>query len=297
LTFDWQSPARASGGERAIQLSNAGSLLRLGCAIACVAGIAACAQGEQSPGTEDLTYDGSAGAPMAGGSVVGISGALNNLAGSTARGGATGGAGRASGGSSNGGKSGGTGAGGKGGAAGAAGAGTAGSGTAGAGTGPQGCTHLQPGEAVGLSVQYSANAATASVPYIFFSVEVHSPDADSIPLSDFKLRYYFVNDLTNPMIDIYSPQIHHAQTTDNLSPGDVKTSFTPTYLEISFTSTAALLKTEYLSLQVHFSATPVVNHDQTNDYSWNSSTTPMPNCKIALFRGASNTLAWGTPEP
>ena len=280
-------------------------MLRLGCTIACIAciaGVAACAQGIQSEGFTD--GDGSAGALAAAGSVIATSGALNGGAGSSARGGATVGAGRANGGSSNGGSSnGGSSNGGKSGATGSAGkGGAAGSGTgggsAGAGTGPQGCSHPQPGEDLGLTVQSKSNAPDLSVPYVFFEVQIDSPEADSMPLSELTLRYYFVNDLTSPMIDIYSPQvIHTSSNTDNVSAGDVKTKFAPTYLEVSFSSTYALLKGEHLKFQAHFSSLPVANHDQSNDYSFNSASAFTPNCKLALFRGASNALAWGTPQP
>ena len=271
--------------------------MRLGCSITCIAGVAACAQGIQSEGFTD--GDGSAGALAAAGSMIATSGALNGGAGSPARGGATGGAGRANGGSSNGGSSNGgkgsaTGSAGKGGAAGSG----TGGGSAGAGTGPQGCSHPQPGEDLGLTVQSKSNAPEMSVPYVFFEVQIDSPEADSMPLSELTLRYYFVNDLASPMIDIYSPQVIHSNSnTDNVSAGDVKTKFAPTYLEISFSSTYALLKGEHLKFQAHFSSLPVANHDQSNDYSFNSASAFTPNCKLALFRGASNALAWGTPQP
>ncbi|MES1178599.1 MAG: hypothetical protein ABUL62_30030 [Myxococcales bacterium] len=41
----------------------------------------------------------------------------------------------------------------------------------------------------------------------------------------------------------------------------------------------------------------MANHDQSSDYSFSAASVFAPNSKIALFRGASNALAWGTPPP
>ena len=248
--------------------------------------MAACAQGVQSPGTEDLTNDnGGSGSVIAGSGSVALGGA-----GAPAQAGAS----ASKGGAPSGGDKGGApGAGGsKGGAGGAAGAGTAGSGTAGAGTGPSGCSHPQPGEG-GLVVQTKLEGATDS---IYFSAQIDNPDDRTANVSDLKLRYYLVTtDLGELSSDFYLKQIKTASVTKEID-GSPMVSFQSGYFEISFPGSSATFgKGESLVLKVHTHNGMYQTHDQTQDYSYNPSTALVPWCKVVLYdRGP---LAWGTAPP
>lgn len=260
--------------------------MRLGYVVGCLVGLVACAQGTQD--NEADLIGGAGASSFAGTSPVGMAGSNTNRAGSGSMGSAgssTGSAGR-----------GGSGAGGSGnaGAAGrAGGVGTSGAPGVGGGTGEQGCSHPQPGS-TGFTLSYQAKDAADSVPYIYFRVEIKNPD-DPVALTDLKMRYYFNNDLTSPMTDFYSPQVKHANgNTDNLGANDVTATYTPTYLEVGFTSAALLATGETLQFEVHMHSTPSPNpHSQTGDYSFKNQTAIAPWCNITLHQ--STALAWGTP--
>ena len=271
--------------------------MRLGCAVVSIAGIAACAQGIPSEG---LTDEGGASAAAGSGNAgpIGGGGAPGG-AGAPAQGGAIGGAGKggATGGGATGGggKGGATGSAGKGGTGGSSGGGTAGSGTAGAGTGPQGCSHPLFG-GTGITLSYMPKDAAASVPYVYFRIEIKNPD-DPILLSDLHIRYYMMNDLTAPTTDFYSPQVKHANgNTDNLGANDLTATYNPTYVEFSVSSAAMLLMGETFQFDAHLHSTPEpTNHAQGSDYSFTPATAVMPWCNITVFQATA--LAWGTPPP
>lgn len=263
--------------------------MRLGYVAGCLVGLVACAQGVQDNEADLIDTAGSS--SFAGTGQVGSAGSLNRAGtGSSVAGTGSGVAGSGSAGR------GGSGAGGAGsaGAAGkAGGVGTSGGPGVGGGTGEQGCSHPQPGS-TGFTLSYQAKDAADSVPYIYFRVEIKNPD-DPVALTDLKLRYYFNNDLTSPATDFYSPQVKHANgNTDNLGANDVTATFTPTYLEVGFTSAALLATGETLQFEVHMHATPSPTpHTQTGDYSFKNQTAIAPWCNITLHQ--STALAWGTP--
>ena len=265
--------------------------MRLGGYVVGIAGFVACAQGVQSPGMDSADDNGGSSSALAGS--VGLSGSFSasgsfsNVAGTSSHGGTTGASGAAStagkGGASHGGSAG-T----------AAGGSSAGGPSVGGGTGELGCSHPQPGD-TGLTLSYMTMAATMSVPYVYFKVDVVNPDDNAIALSDLKLRYYFANDLTAPHTDFYSPQIKHTNgNTENLGANDVTATYTPTYLEIGITSAGMLMNKEHLSMEVHMNSNPVQNHDQSADYSFSAAATALtPLCKITVYQGTA--LTWGTP--
>jgi hypothetical protein len=285
-------------------LSNALAFLRLSCG-ACLLGIVACAQGIQSPVTdEDLTDTGGSSGALSGSGATSVSssGALGT-SGSTSQGGAFGvsGSGSSSAGASPGGSStGGSSAGGTTSSqAGAGGTGTAGAGTAGSstslggGTGAQGCTFAQPGD-VGFALQYKWENATDS---IYFDVEIDNPNQRTVTIGDLKFRYYLVtSDLGTLTTDFYLKQIKRFNgTTQDLDVTPTAT-VTATYLEISFPGSASTLATtESLTIKVHAHNSNYTIHDETNDYSYSPSTTLIPWCKIVLYEQTA--IAWGTPPP
>jgi hypothetical protein len=249
----------------------------------------ACAQGVSSPGTEGLT-DSAGGSVSSAGTTTAGSDNSGDVAGSpsSSAGGATGSSGGP------GGDSAGTPSGGSTDAGGGP-SSTAGSSGATQGTGAQGCSHPQPGS-MGLVVQYKDNAADSSVPYIFFSIEIDNPDDNAVAISDLRFRYYFNNDLTTPVTDFYSPQTKDALgSTHNLDANALTATYTPTYLEVGFTTDAQLNTGESLMFQVHMHSDPNPgSHDQSTDYSYSPSTTLMPWCHVTVYQQTA--LAWGTPD-
>jgi hypothetical protein len=278
-------------------LSNALAFLRLSCG-ACLLGVMACAQGIQSPGTdEDLTdtSGGSSGALSESGATSLSSSGAVGASGSTSQGGAFGASGSGSisagtGGTGTAGSS----AGGARGGTGGAGTGTAGSSTSlGGGTGAQGCTFAQPGD-VGFALQYKWENATDS---IYFDVEIDNPNERTVTIGDLKFRYYLVtSDLGTLTTDFYLKQIKRFNgTTQDLDVTPTAT-VTAAYLEISFPGSASTLATtESLTIKVHAHNSDYKIHDETNDYSYSPSTTLIPWCKIVLYEQTA--IAWGTPPP
>jgi cellulose binding protein with CBM3 domain len=288
-------------------LSNARAFLRLSCG-ACLLGLLGCAQGVPSPGTEGLdatSGDGGSSGTLSASGSFGVSGTFG-AAGTVSQGGTVGvsgsgsgsaGAGAGAGHSGSGGSStaGGTGASGGTGSGGVAAGGTAGTGASvGGGTGTLGCTHLQPGGTLGVQVQYKAEDAAASVPYVYFDIEIDNLDDAAVALADLHFRYYFSNDLTNPATEFYAPQIKHLNgNTENLGANDLTATYTPTYVEVSFTSTLSLMKGENVSFKVHMHSDPSGTHSQASDYSFSAGGSLMPSCKEILYQQTA--LAWGTP--
>lgn len=275
---------------------------------ACLLSLLACAEGVQSPGLDELTSGsdpnsggagGSAGTPLstlAGNYNSGNAGATASVGGASAGGSTShvGGGGAGGHPSAAGGSAGASGSH-SGGASGAAGGGSAGmSSGAGGGTGALGCTHLQPGGVNGLQVKYKADDTGATVAYIYFDVEIDNLDDTPIILSDLKVRYYFTNDLSSPQTDFYAPQIKHANSVTEPLSGDPMATYTPSYLEVSFSSSQQLQKNESLAFQVHMHSSPSPGmHVQGSDYSFDSSGALAPSCKVVLYQQTA--LAWGTP--
>jgi hypothetical protein len=273
----------------------------------------ACAQGVPSLGVEDLNGEGESGAPgsIAAGGSFGVAGSVSSAGStSTSQGGTFGASGSANGsaghggsgasaGSSSGGSLGST----NGGAGGtstssagtSAGGSSAGSGSVGPGAGPLGCSYLQPGNTVGLQVQFKTEAGDASVPYIYFDIEVDNGDDTPVPVSDLRLRYYFSNDLVTPTTDFYAPLVKHVNgNTENIDATAFTASYTPNYVEITSTSSLQLMKGESLAYKVHMHSTPnPTNHVQASDYSFSNTTALAPTCKVVLYQQTA--LAWGTP--
>ena len=247
----------------------------------------ACAQGVSSPGTEGLTYDVGGAVSGAGASMVSGSSSTGDVGGTPGSSGApsSDGAGAPSGGSTS--MAGGT--------SGSAGSGGGTTQSMAGGTGAQGCSHPQPGS-MGLVVKYQDNAAVASVPYIFFGIEIDNPDDNAVAVSDLHFRYYFNNDLTTPVTDFYSPQTKDAKgITHNLDANALKATYMPNYLEVGFTTNAQLNTGESLMFQVHMHSDPNPGmHDQSTDYSYSPSTTLMPWCHVTVYQQTA--LAWGTPD-
>jgi hypothetical protein len=165
----------------------------------------------------------------------------------------------------------------------------------GGGSGTLGCTHLQPGGTLGLQVKYKTDAPAASVPYIYFDIEIDNLDDTPIALNELHYRYYFNNDLTSPVTEFYSPQIKLVSgTTMPLGGGDLTATYKPTYLEVSFTSTLSLNKNENVYFQVHMHSDPSPGaHTQASDYSFDAAAgTLAPSCKQVLYQQTA--LAWGT---
>jgi hypothetical protein len=255
----------------------------------------ACAQGVSSPGMENLTdtagsVSGAGTSTSAGNSTsVDVAGGPPTIAGGapgfSAGAPSSNGAGAPSGGGGSASTAGGTGS--------SAGSGGAAQSTGG-GTGAQGCSHPQPG-AMGLVVKYQDNAAVASVPYIFFGIEIDNPDDNAVALSDLHFRYYFNNDLTTPVTEFYSPQTKDAKgITHNLDANALKATYMPTYLEVGFTTDVQLNMGESLMFQVHMHSDPNPGmHDQSTDYSYSPSTTLTPWCHVTVYQQTA--LAWGTP--
>ena len=149
---------------------------------------------------------------------------------------------------------------------------------------------------MGPTVQFKSMAPDMSVPYIYFYIEIDNPDDNPLTLSDLHLRYYFDNDLTNPMTDFYSPQTKDAKgITHNLGSNDLKATYMPTYVEVGFTSAVQLNIGENVTFQVHMHSDPSGQHSQSGDYSYSPSTSLIPWCNVALFQQSA--LAWGTPPP
>jgi Cellulose binding domain len=166
--------------------------------------------------------------------------------------------------------------------------------SAGGGMGTLGCTHLQPGGTSGLQVQYKAEDAAGSVPYVYFDIEIDNLDDAAVALADLHLRYYFSNDLTNPTTEFYAPEIKHSNgNTDNLGANDMKATYAPTYVELTFTSALSLTRGENVSFKVHMHSDPSGTHSQASDYSFSAGSALMPSCKEILYQQTA--LAWGTP--
>jgi hypothetical protein len=284
-------------------LSNARASL---CLVSLLTLSVACAQGVPSPGIEDLNGEGDSGATgsIAAGGSFGVAGSVGSSGSTSASQAGTFGASGSTSGSAGSSASAGNSAGGSAGFAGGASAGaagtsasggSAGSSSVGPGAGPLGCTYLQPGNTVGFQVQYKADDAAASVPYIYFDIEVDNGDDTAVSLSDLRLRYYFSNDLVTPTTDFYSALVKHFNgNTENLGANDLSASYTPNYVEITSTSSLQLMKGESLQYKVHMHSTPnPTNHVQMSDYSFNPGATLMPTCKVVLYQQTA--LAWGTP--
>ena len=294
-------------------MSNARAFLRLAPQL-CLFTLVACAQGVPSPGIEDLsdgsggtsgdlsssgtssisgsvgTFGGGGGTSTSQGGTFGVAGTVGTgvagYSGSPA-GGATGTAGSSAGGVGSGGAS----------AGGAGGTGTAGASSVGGGTGTLGCTYLQPGDTGGLQVQYKPMDASASVSYIYFQVEIDNGYSNPVSLTDLHLRYYFNNDLTTPVTDFYTPLIKLSNgNTMNVDSGSLQATYTPKYVEVTTTAAGQINKGESFSFQVHMHSDPQPTmHTQAGDYSFNSSTTLAPDCKLVLYQQTA--LAWGILPP
>lgn len=171
-------------------------------------------------------------------------------------------------------------------------AGSGGSGVAG-GTGAQGCAHPQPGD-MGLLLQYRPANTNTTADAIQFDLQIDNPDDRMVSIANLTLRYYFNNDLGTPMADIWLSQIKAVNTTTRTVDAP-KLTFTPTYMEATFTSTDLLATGESLLLQLHIHNADYMMHDQSMDYSFEPATALMPWCHIVV--NEQTALAWGTPPP
>jgi hypothetical protein len=256
----------------------------------------ACAQGVSSLGTEGLTDDGSGAVSgtattSAGSGNIGNPGSSQpaSYSGAPSYSGATSsdsGAGAPSGGGSTGSTGGSTGS--AGGAAGTVGTAT---GTAGAANTTGACGHFQPGN-MGPTLQSMVEPATDA---IYFDVEIDNPDDRDINVGDLKFRYYLVaSDLGTLSTDIYLKEIKAMNGVTRSVDVDPTVTYADSYFEVSFAgSTSKLGSGESLKVKVHTHNTDYKLHDQTMDYSYNSSTSMTPWCHIVLYELAP--AAWGNP--
>jgi hypothetical protein len=248
----------------------------------------ACAQGVSSPGLEGLTDDGSGAVSGASTSSTGSGNVVVPPGGdsSVLAGGAPGCSGAPSGDSGAGTSSGGSSS-----VAGSTGNAGGSTGSAGAANTTGACGHFQPGN-MGPTLQSMVEPATDA---IYFDVEIDNPDNRDISVGDLKFRYYLVaSDLGMLSTDIYLKEIKAVNGVTRSVDIDPTVTYADTYFEVSFAgSTSKLGSGESLKVKVHTHNTDYKLHDQTMDYSYNSSTSMTPWCHIVLYE--LGPAAWGNP--
>ncbi len=267
--------------------------MRLGY-LACIASLVACAQGIESPGTENLTNatdlggassslggggSGNTGNVASAGSPVTQAGAPSSSAGSSSAGSTS--AGSSSGGSSSGGSSG------------SSSAGSSGAAAAGAGPTSGMCGHFQPGN-MGPTLESKLEPGTDA---IYFSVKIANPDDREVHLSDLKFRYYVdTGALGTLMSDFYQKDITAVSKVTRQLAAEPTATVSADYLEFSFPGSGDIIQTgEFLTLKIHTHNSMFQAPNQASAYSYNSSTAFVPWCKIVLYE--IGPIAWGTLPP
>jgi hypothetical protein len=249
------------------------------------------------------TTSSSAGTSATGGSGVG------GTSGSTGASGTTGSAGKggtSAGGTSSAGTSSG-GSAGKGGtsAGGTSSAGTSSGGSASGGTGSAGTSASGgSGGSVsgnGVTVQYKVVSAAAMSVYIQCELFVKNAGPNTYAVSDLKVRYYFTDDVREPMS--FSMNFSHIATSganQDLTVTETSMAMVPTaptadtYLEFSFSSShSTLAPGETLDFSWRYNPTAQDNSfNQTNDYSFDATKTAQADWShVVAFQ--NGTVIWG----
>jgi hypothetical protein len=164
-----------------------------------------------------------------------------------------------------------------------------------------------------LSLTYMSIVADAFTRTPKFNLTINYAAAQSTPLQDLRIRYYFNHDgVAEPVIALdtqvtfdpgnsqrdisgqVSYQIHRYPS----GPADSKGIITDSYLEITFSSNASLAAGSTLNLTqdiVAGSSDSNAEFQQSTHYSFINASSPIANNAITVYRG--DQLLWGVPPP
>ncbi|SHJ27430.1 PKD domain-containing protein [Aquimarina spongiae] len=139
-----------------------------------------------------------------------------------------------------------------------------------------------------FSVEYSDNSSSVSTSELKPIFQIVSESAQSLPLSDFKVRYWFTPEHDTPM----SFNIDYAQVTG--VSGTFGTQGAENYLELGFNASSGNLpangKSGIIQTRLHHSN--FQTHNQVNDFSYDAGKTSLqPHVLITLYY--KGTLVWG----
>lgn len=127
------------------------------------------------------------------------------------------------------------------------------------------------------------------------SFEIYNTSSEPISLHDVQVRYYFTIDGEKPLSIDFWTTADKQQVKTTLVKMPVPASDADHYLAISFTEAAGTLQPgSKLGVYPWFNKKDWSSFDQTNDYSFNSSSTQADSNKVAGYLAGS--LDWGT-EP
>ena len=148
-----------------------------------------------------------------------------------------------------------------------------------------------------LTVQFYNQSTAATSNSIYLNIKLVNTGSSAIALSDVKVRYFYTIDDTktqNFYCD-YSPLGSANVNGTFVTMATAKTG-ADTYVEIGFTSGAGNLAAgASTTVQARFAKSDWTNYTQTNDYSFNSSSTTFVDwTKVTAY--ISGSLQWGT-EP
>ena len=146
-----------------------------------------------------------------------------------------------------------------------------------------------PQPAGDLVVQYRAGDTDPANNQIRPHFNIVNTGSSDVRLSDLKLRYYFTKDGPQSV----SAWIDWAQ----IGSSNIQTSFTDTYVELSFTTGAGILAagSQTGDIQLRISKDDWSNFDETDDYSFDPTKTSYTDWeRVTLYQ--NGTLVWGV-EP
>jgi hypothetical protein len=145
-----------------------------------------------------------------------------------------------------------------------------------------------------LEIQMYNTNLTASSNSISPKFKIINNGTDSVALENVKIRYYFTDDdSTSQSFWCDWSNINSANVISNFIEMETPTTTANCYLEISFSSSAGSLATgDSAILQTRFSNSDWSNFNQSNDYSFNSSSTDYEDwTNVTAY--ISDNLQWG----
>jgi hypothetical protein len=150
----------------------------------------------------------------------------------------------------------------------------------------------------GIRVEcYNQNTAATSN-QIYFYLKLINTGTSAITLSDVKMRYYYTIDGVKPQ-NFYCDfsSVGSANVTGTFVTMATPIADADTYLEVGFLSGAGSLAANggYVTVQVRIAKIDFSNYIQTNDYSFNPSTSPVTWPKVTAY--VSGVLVWGPGTP
>jgi hypothetical protein len=166
------------------------------------------------------------------------------------------------------------------------------------------------GPIAGFSVRYQVGAPMVTNSSVIKCVlSIVNNSGQSVPLTELTMRYYYTNEVTNPV----TIDTNYAHTSGGMTYMDVTNKITKqsvvlapaktnanAYVEIGFASGSPNILSGDVSTDVDWQihdTNYTQSYNQSNDYSFDASkTTSQTWDHVALYRNGT-TLLWGVPPP